>query len=86
MTLVMAEHLTSGRSLPTNADETALDVQDFSASRSLTGRLKRLPKRLTLGQQDLVAVIIAVLLRGVPVLLYEIPLNLIVLDPIKLLL
>ena len=39
-----------------------------------------------MGLQDLVAVVVAVLLPFVPVLLYEIPLNVIVPDLMKLLL
>ena len=69
-------------------DEAALDVQHFSATTDLyqvvsnVYQIKSVPVDL----QDLVAVIIAVLLPFVPVLLYEIPLNVILPDVMKLLL
>jgi hypothetical protein len=69
-------------------DAGALDVQHFSATTDLyqvvsnVYRIKSVPLDL----QDLVAVMVAVLLPFVPVLLYEIPLNVIVPDLMKLLL
>jgi hypothetical protein len=71
-----------------SVDEAALDVQHFSATTdlyqvvSIVYQIKTAPLDL----QDLVAVIIAVLLPFVPVLLYEIPLNVILPDIVKLLL
>jgi hypothetical protein len=71
-----------------SVDEAALDVQHFSATTDLyqvvsnVYRIKSVPLDL----QDLVAVVIAVLLPFVPVLLYEIPLNVILPDLVKLLL
>lgn len=71
-----------------NVDETALDVQHFSATTDLYQVVSNVYqiKSVPLDLQDLVAVIIAVLLPFVPVLLYEIPLNVILPDIVKLLL
>jgi hypothetical protein len=71
-----------------SADEAALDVQHFSATTDLYQLVSNVYqiKSVPLDLQDLVAVIVAVLLPFVPVLLYEIPLNVIVPDLMKLLL
>jgi hypothetical protein len=69
-------------------DQAALDVQHFSATTDLYQVVSNVYqiKSVPLDLQDLVAVIVAVLLPFVPVLLYEIPLNVIVPDLMKLLL
>lgn len=69
-------------------DEGALDVQHFSATTDLYQVVSNVYqiKSVPLDLQDLVAVVVAVLLPFVPVLLYEIPLNVIVPDLMKLLL
>jgi hypothetical protein len=71
-----------------SADDTALDVQHFSATTDLYQLVSNVYqiKSVPLDLQDLIAVIVAVLLPFVPVLLYEIPLNVIVPDLMKLLL
>ena len=71
-----------------NVDEAALDVQHFSATTDLYQVVSNVYqiKSVPLDLQDLLAVIVAVLLPFVPVLLYEIPLNVIVPDLMKLLL
>jgi hypothetical protein len=71
-----------------SADEAALDVQHFSATTDLYQLVSNVYqiKSVPLDLQDLVAVVVAVLLPFVPVLLYEIPLNVIVPDLMKLLL
>ncbi len=71
-----------------SVDEAALDVQHFSATTDLYQVVSNVYqiKSAPLDLQDLVAVIIAVLLPFVPVLLYEIPLNVILPDIVKLLL
>jgi hypothetical protein len=70
------------------ADETALDVQHFSATTDLYQLVSNVYqiKSVPLDLQDLIAVVVAVLLPFVPVLLYEIPLNIILPDLVKLLL
>lgn len=70
-----------------NADETALDVQHFSASTDLYQILANVCqiKNLPLDLQDLIVVIVAVLLPFVPILLFEMPLNVILPDLVKLL-
>lgn len=70
------------------ADETALDVQHFSATTDLyqlTANVYQI-KGVPLDWQDLIAIIVAVLLPFLPVLLYEIPLDEIIPDLLKLLL
>jgi len=69
-------------------DADALDVQHFSATTDLYQVVSNVYqiKSVPLDLQDLVALIVAVLLPFVPVLLYEIPLNVIVPDLVKLLL
>jgi len=71
-----------------SVDEAALDVQHFSATTDLYQLVSNVYqiKSVPLDLQDLVAVVVAVLLPFVPVLLYEIPLNVIVPDLMKLLL
>ena len=71
-----------------NADESALDVQHFSATTDLYQLVSNVYqiKSVPLDLQDLIAVVVAVLLPFLPVLLYEIPLNVIIPDLVKLLL
>jgi len=71
-----------------SVDDAALDVQHFSATTDLYQVVSNVYqiKTAPLDLQDLVAVIVAVLLPFVPVLLYEIPLNVILADIVKLLL
>ena len=71
-----------------SADETALDVQHFSATTDLYQLVSNVYqiKNVPLDLQDLIAVVIAVLLPFLPVLLFEIPLNVILPDLVKLLL
>ena len=71
-----------------SVDEAALDVQHFSATTDLYQVVSNVYqiKTVPLDLQDLVAVIVAALLPFVPVLLYEIPLNVILPDIVKLLL
>jgi len=71
-----------------SVDAGALDVQHFSATTDLYQVVSNVYqiKSVPLDLQDLVAVVIAVLLPFVPVLLYEIPLNVILPDLVKLLL
>ena len=71
-----------------NANETALDVQHFSATTDLYQLVSNVYqiKSVPLDLQDLIAVVVAVLLPFLPVLLYEIPLNVIIPDLVKLLL
>ena len=71
-----------------SVDEAALDVQHFSATIDLYRVVSNVYqiKSVPLDLQDLVAVIVAVLVPFVPVLLYEIPLNVILPDLVKLLL
>jgi hypothetical protein len=71
-----------------SADETALDVQHFSATTDLYQLVANVyqVKSVPLDLQDLIAVVIAVLLPFVPVLLFEIPLDIILPDLMKLLL
>jgi hypothetical protein len=68
-------------------DDGALDVQHFSATTDLYQLVSNVYqiKSVPLDLQDLVAVVVAVLLPFVPVLLYEIPLNVILPDLVKLL-
>jgi hypothetical protein len=69
-------------------DDTSLDVQHFSATTDLYQLVSNVYqiKSVPLDLQDLIAVIVAVLLPFLPVLLYEIPLNVIIPDLMKLLL
>jgi hypothetical protein len=69
-------------------DEAVLDVPHFSATTDLYQVVSNVYqiKSVPLDLQDLIAVIVAVLLPFLPVLLYEIPLNVIVPDLMKLLL
>lgn len=71
-----------------SVDASALDVQHFSATTDLYQLVSNVYqiKSVPLDLQDLIAVIVAVLLPFVPVLLYEIPLNVILPDLVKLLL
>jgi len=71
-----------------SVDDAALDVQHFSATTDLYQVVSNVYqiKTAPLDLQDLVAVIVAMLLPFVPVLLYEIPLNVILPDIVKLLL
>lgn len=71
-----------------NVDEGVLEVPHFSATTDLNQIVSNVYqiKTVPLDLQDLIAVIVAVLLPFVPVLLYEIPLNIIVPDLMKLLL
>ena len=69
-------------------DETALDAQHFSATTDLYQLVANVYqiKSVPLDLQDLVAVIVAVLLPFLPILLFEMPLNVILPDLVKLLL
>jgi FtsH-binding integral membrane protein len=69
-------------------DQDALDVQHFSATTDLYQVVSNVYqiKSVPLDLQDLVAVIVAVLLPFLPILLFEIPLNVILPDLVKLLL
>jgi hypothetical protein len=71
-----------------NVDDAVLDVPHFSATTDLYQIVSNVYqiKSVPLDLQDLVAVVVAVLLPFVPVLLYEIPLNIILPDLVKLLL
>jgi hypothetical protein len=71
-----------------NVDQGALDVPHFSATTDLYQLVSNVYqiKSVPLDLQDLVAVVVAVLLPFVPVLLFEIPLNVILPDLLKLLL
>jgi hypothetical protein len=71
-----------------SVDEAALDVQHFSATTDLFQVVSNVYqiRCVPLALQDLIAVTVAVLLPFVPVLLYEIPLNVILPDLMKLML
>lgn len=71
-----------------NVDEGVLEVPHFSATTDLNQVVSNVYqiKSVPLDLQDLIAVVVAVLLPFVPVLLYEIPLNVILPDLMKLLL
>jgi hypothetical protein len=71
-----------------NVDEAALDVQHFSATTDLYQTVSNVYriKNVPLDLQDLIAVVVAVLLPFLPVLLFEIPLDVILQDLVKLLL
>ena len=71
-----------------NVDEAALDVQHFSATTDLYQVVSNVYqiKNVPLDLQDLIAVVVAVLLPFLPILLFEIPLNVILPDLVKLLL
>ena len=71
-----------------NVDEAALDVQHFSATTDLYQTVSNVYriKNVPLDLQDLIAVVVAVLLPFLPILLFEIPLDVILQDLVKLLL
>jgi hypothetical protein len=71
-----------------SVDEAALDVQHFSATTDLYQVVSNVYqiKNVPLDLQDLVAIVAAVLLPFLPILLFEIPLDVILQDLAKLLL